>query len=250
MMKEAGAGSPAPAFSFCAIASNPVLRQLEFWFLHLREEGDSLEMRLRNLADLAACGAMMLAAGCKTNTVDKEAFKSAINDYYSARPDCLWSSPVKLPAQADASNEEQTKGFDALTDAGMLTRTAAEKKRFLIGSKQVNIYDLSDKGRATWTADPSQPGYGNFCFGHPEVTSVDAFTPSADANAAQDSVNYHYAVNGLPNWASTAEMKTGFAKLAVDTSGQQTATATLVRSDKGWQVTSILPAGADPGTAQ
>ncbi len=206
-------------------------------------------MRIRNLAGLAVCGGMLIAAGCKTNTVDKGAFKSAINDYYSARQDCLWSSPIKFPAQADTSNDEQTKGFDALTDAGMLTRTAAEKKRFLIGSKQVNNYDLSEKGRATWTADPSQPGYGNFCFGHREVTSVDAFAPTEDANAAQYSVTYHNAVNGLPDWASTAEMKTGFPKLATDTSGQQTATATLVKSDKGWQVTGVQPAGTDSGTA-
>ena len=206
-------------------------------------------MRIRMMAGFAVCGAMVMAAGCKTNAVDKGAFKSAINDYYSARQDCLWSSPMKFPAQADTSNEDQTKGFDALTDAGMLTRAAAEKKRFLIGSKEVNNYDLSDKGRATWTADPSQPGYGNFCFGHREVMSVDTFTPSADANATQYSVTYHYAVNGLPAWASTAEMKTGFPKLATDTSGQQTATATLVKSDKGWQVTSVQPAGTDSGTS-
>ena len=64
----------------------------------------------------------------------------------------------EFPAQADASKDEQTKTFDALTDAALLTRTAGEKKRFLIGSKQVNDYDVSEKGRTVWTVDSSQPG--------------------------------------------------------------------------------------------
>jgi len=79
----------------------------------------------------------------------------------------LWGTAIKFPVQADTSNDEQTKGFDALTDAGLLTRTPGEKSRFLIGSKQVNNYDLSDKGRSDWTPDQTQPGYGNFCFGAP-----------------------------------------------------------------------------------
>src|SRR5580698_11284938 len=198
-------------------------------------------MQTKRILGLAVCGAMILAAGCrKTNTVDKGAFKSALNDYYSARQECVWSSPVKFPAQADTSNDEQTKGFDALTDAGLLVRKSAEKKRFLIGSKQVNDYDLSDKGRSTWTADASQPGYGTFCFGQRAVTSIDGFTPP-DTNATQYAVNYHYSVTSVPDWVNSAEMKTAFPSLAADTSGQQTATATLVKSDKGWQVSGVQP---------
>jgi hypothetical protein len=195
-------------------------------------------MRGRNLVSLTVCGLLLIGAGCRKNTVDKGAFKSAINDYYNGKQECLWSSAVKFPAQADTSNEDQTKGFDALTDAGMLTRTSAEKKRFLIGSKQVNDYDLSDKGRATWTADSAQPGYGNFCFGHREVTSIDSFTPP-DTSATQYLVNYHYTVAGVPDWANSAEMKTAFSRFAADTSGQQSATATLVKSSNGWQVNNV-----------
>ena len=198
-------------------------------------------MRQHSLISLTICGTLVIAAGCRTNTLDKVAFKSAINNYYSSRQECLWSSSVKFPAQADTSNDDQTKGFDALTDAGMLTRTSAEKKRFLIGSKQVNDYDISDKGRSTWTPDSAQPGYGNFCFGHPEVTSIDSFSPP-DASATQYTVSYHYAWTGVPDWASSAEMKTAFPRLAANTSGQQTATATLVKSDNGWQVSNVQPA--------
>lgn len=186
------------------------------------------------------CGVAVCAAGCRrTNSVNQAAFRSAINDYLSAHQECLWNDPIKLPAQATTSDEEQTKGYDALVDAGLLTRTSAEKKRFLIGSKQVNDYDLSQQGRSKWTADPNQPGFGNFCFGHREVTTIDGFTPSDDANANRYSVNFHYDVAGMPSWASSTEMKTTFPNISADTSGQQTATAVLLKSEKGWQVSGI-----------
>lgn len=200
-------------------------------------------MKAIRLGSLAMCGAMLVATGCrKTNFVDKMAFKSAINNYYTGHQDCLWSSPVKFPVQADTSNYEQTKGYDALTDAGFLVRKAAEKKRFLIGSKQVTDYDLSDKGRTNWTPDQTQPGYGNFCFGHREVTTIDGFSPADVPDATQYSVSYHYDVASVPGWASTVEMKTAFPKVAIDTSGQQTAVANLVKSDSGWQVNGVTPA--------
>ncbi len=208
-------------------------------------------MRSQQVMGLAICTAMLVAAGCrKTNTVDKSAFKSAINDYYSARQDCVWSNPVKFPAQADTSNEDQTKGFDALTDAGLLTRKSAEKKRFLVGSKQVNDYDVSDKGRSTWTADQTQPGYGNFCYGHSEVTSIDSYTPSDNADATTYSVTYHYSVTSLPDWAKSTEMQTAFPKIAAESNGQQTATANLTKSTNGWQVSSVQPAGGGSSLPQ
>ncbi len=207
-------------------------------------------MRTSNLMSLAVCGMIVIATGCKSNTVDKDSFKSALNNYYSSRHDCVWTAPVKFPAQADASNDEQTKGFDALTDAGLLTRKAEEKKRFLIGSKQVTDYDVSDKGRAVWTVDQSQPGYGNFCFGHREVTSIDTVTPSGNQDGTQFNVSYHYGLTGVPDWASSAEMKTAFPKIASDISAQQTATANLVKGSNGWQVGSVNPAADNSAMPQ
>jgi hypothetical protein len=204
-------------------------------------------MKARLAIAFALSAATLIATGCKSNTVDKAAFKSAINTYLSARQDCVWSDPIKFPAQADTAKDDQTKGFDALTDAGFLTRKSAEKKRFLVGSKQVNDYDLSDKGRSTWTPDQTQPGYGNFCFGHREVTTIDDFTPNNTSDANHYIVNFHYDVASLAGWASSTEMKTAFSKIAADTSGQQTATATVSKSNDGWQVTALQPAAIAPG---
>jgi hypothetical protein len=197
-------------------------------------------MRAEGVLLLAMAAFVGLSVGCKKSTVNKEEFKSALNDYYKGQQDCLWASPQKFPAQADTSNDEQTKGYDALVDAGLLARSSAEKKRFLVGSKQVNNYDLSDKGRSTWTADQAQPGYGNFCFGHAQVISLDSYSP-ADPNAAQYTVNYRYGVTSLPDWANTTEMKNTYPKIVRESSGADTGTATLTKSGSTWQVYSVQP---------
>ncbi|HWG20423.1 MAG TPA: hypothetical protein VG225_07815 [Terracidiphilus sp.] len=194
---------------------------------------------MRVLLVVAFAGLLALGEGCKKNTLDKAAFKSALNHYLSSRAQCLWTAPIKFPAQVDTSNDEQTRGFDALTDAGLLTRTPVEKKRFLIGSKQANDYDLSANGRTVWTVDPSQPGYGNFCYGRLEVTAVDGYVPAAD-DATQYSVNYHYGLTSLPSWANSAEMKTAFPQLNAATT-PQAGSANLIRSNDGWLVQNAQP---------
>jgi hypothetical protein len=201
-------------------------------------------MHANRLVALIALWMMVFTVGCKKSAVNSLAFESALNSYYAGRQNCLWPAPVKFPAQADTSNDEQTKGYDALTDSGLLTRKAEEKKRFLIGSKAVNDYDLSDQGRSFWTADTTQPGYGNFCFGHPEVTSIDEYTPANDSQT-QYNVTYHIGTGNVPAWANSAEVKTAFPKVATATAGQQTATATMVKTDSGWQVQNVQ-AGPPP----
>jgi hypothetical protein len=182
---------------------------------------------------------VLFIAGCHSKVVDKHEFSSALDNYYASQQSCLWSSSIKFPVQADTDNDAKTRHFDALTDAGLLRRIPAEKKRFLIGSKDVNNYDLSDQGRSDWTADPSQPGYGNFCFGHPKVNSIDSFTPNT-GGAAQYSVDYHVAVS-LPSWANNAEIQTAFPTVAALGAGQP-ATATLTKTPSGWQVGNVSPA--------
>jgi len=150
----------------------------------------------------------------------------------------------EVPCPGRRIDENHTAQFDALTDAGLLQRAAGEKQRFLIGSKRVNNYDLSDKGRSNWTADPAQPGYGDFCLGSATVKSVDSYAPNNDPSASQYTVTYRYAIS-LPDWAATSEIKTAFPHAARESQGQE-ATATLVKSPSGWQVQNVaLP--SQPG---
>lgn len=198
-------------------------------------------MRTVKMMGCALAAGMLLAAGCRhSNTVDKDAFKTALNDYYRTRQVCLWDGSIKLPAQADTDKDDETKQFDALTDAGLFTRMPTEKKRFLVGSKSVTNYDLSANGRSYWTASSAQPGYGNFCLGTRKVDSILAYSPQ-DANAPTYTVNYHFSVPA-PDWANNAEIKTAFPKIANDIMGTN-ATARITRTDAGWQVASVQDGG-------
>ena len=192
-------------------------------------------MRKTFASPLLLAAIVALPTGCKKE-LDTAEFKSAINNSFAGRHECVWPEPIKLPAEVDTSKDEKTRDYDTLLDAGLLVRGTAEKKRFLVGSKQVNQYDLSDKGHSAWTADPDQPGYGNFCFGHFNVTSIDGAVPNDPSNPTQYTVNYHYEVEGIPGWATTPESMRTFPKIAADTA-IQTATATLIKgTNGGWAV--------------
>ena len=125
----------------------------------------------RSFRVAACCGvAAMAAIGCNKKADNTSNFTSAINTYYAAHPSCLWSDPIKFPLQVATSDTTKTAPYDALVDQGLLSRTSVEKKRLIILSQQANNYDLSDKGRSVWTADQTQPGFGNFCYGHRKVS--------------------------------------------------------------------------------
>jgi hypothetical protein len=180
---------------------------------------------------------LLVSSGCNKKAEVKPNYESAINDYYKAHPACLWTQAKKFPVQAATSDDAKTQGYDALTDAGLLTRTTGEKKVLIVASKQVNNYDVSDKGRSAWTADPTQPGYGNFCYGHRNVTSIDSVTPGGDSSGNKTAqVTYHYNINDAAAWANTQEMKTAFPDLAAALAGPQTDNASLTLTGDHWQL--------------
>lgn len=187
--------------------------------------------RAITLASLLLLG----TAACKKTAPTTPNYADAINSYYQAHPACLWTDEKKFPVQAATSDDAKTQGYDALVDQGLLTRTVSEKKIIII-SKRENNYDLTDKGRSAWTADPNQPGYGNFCFGHRKVSSIDSNSPTSDQPGATVTVNYHYTLADVPGWASAAETQTAFPQLRAATT-PQAATATLTNTSNGWQVT-------------
>ena len=198
-------------------------------------------MKIKNLGVALACGSMLVVAGCNRTADNKPNFKTAINNYYLTRPACLWSSSKQFPMQVDTKDNPNTAEYDALFDQGLLTRTTAEKKKLIVLSKQVTNYDLSANGRSAWAADTQQPGYGNFCYGHWEVSSIDNSTPTTDKPGATTTVNYHATLAGAPAWASAAEMQSAYPELKANLAGPVAAVATLTDFDKGWAVTTGPP---------
>src|SRR5271154_4603605 len=191
------------------------------------------------------CMLLVLATGCSSKKdATKVNFKDAINTYYSAHPECLWSTEVKFPTRADTSDTAKTAAYDALTDQGLLTRQQDSRKVFIFGSKEVSDYDLSDKGRAAWTADPQQPGSGNFCYGHREVTTVDDFT----ANGGNATVDYHYQLGAVAPWADNTEIKTAFPTVQASLVSPLSDKASLTLGDN-WVVTKT-PQESQTGSLQ
>jgi len=178
---------------------------------------------------------------CRKAPDDTTNYQSALNAYFSVHPSCLWPQPVKFPVQVNTSNTSQTTMYDALFDAGLLNRTVDEKKVLIVATRQVTNYDLSDKGRSDWTPDPSNPGYGNFCYGHRVVQSVVDATPNNGQPGATTKVNYLYQFTGTPDWALSLETQTEFPKLASEVAGQGGSVATLIDTTGGWQVQSPAP---------
>lgn len=195
------------------------------------------------------CGAVaLLATGCNKKIDNNTNFRNAINAYYSANPVCLWPDPIKFPVQVDTSDTSKTTGYDALVDQGMLERTTVEKAKLIVSSKQVNNYDLSGKGRTLWTVDVQQPGFGNFCYGHRKVTSIDSSTPTTDAVGATTQITYHYTLADAPGWATAAETQNAYPQLHADVSGPQIGHTTLTNTSNGWQVTGAEPNPSNPTT--
>ena len=194
--------------------------------------------------------AFVMTACKKTATVAPN-YAGAIDTYYAAHPLCVWPTPQQFPVQVAHSDQDKTRQFDALVDQGLLTRTSAEKK-IIIVSKQMNNYDISEKGRSAWTADPSQPGYGNFCYGHRKVASIDSNTPTSDQPGATTTVNYHYTIDGVPDWAEAPETKIAFPAIQFALSGPKPTTAMLTNTPQGWQLTKTgnSTTGDDSGVVQ
>src|ERR1700720_373334 len=178
----------------------------------------------------------IIIAGCNNGSNTDLSYKAAINDHFKAVPVCIWSQPKKFPVQAATADDSKTEGYDALTQEGLLTRTTAEKKVLMIASKQVNNYDLSDKGRSSWTPDSSQPGYGNFCYGNREVTSIDNSTPGTNGTGAKTvDVSYHYKIANVEAWASSQQMKTAYPSIDSALGSNPSDRTTLVMTGDHWE---------------
>ncbi len=196
----------------------------------------------------------MVSTGCNKKKDDTGNLKTAINSYYDQFPECLWKQPVQLPQQIDKDDASKVRPYDALVDQGLLARTPLEKTKLLILKKEANSYDLTDKGRGDWTADPTQPGYGNFCFAHRKVKDIISNTPAGTQPGATTTVNYTYTLGDVKSWAQAPETQTAFPALASALAATNSAQTTLVLTNDGWRVppnkTAARAATGDSGVVQ
>jgi hypothetical protein len=179
----------------------------------------------KRLAGLTFAILLMVAiGGCtrKKTEASNENFQRAINAYfYNHRDECLFTTARKFPDEVKVHEKDEMKDMDALSKAGLLTRTED-------GAFQLVRYELTPLGtRAT----------GRFCFGHRDVTSVDSFTSLRieDKRKASD-VTYHYRIVDAPVWAQDENLKKQFPELARKTSGNAEGKTTVMSAYEGWEV--------------
>jgi hypothetical protein len=179
----------------------------------------------KRVAGLTFAILLMLAiGGCtrKKTEASNENFQRAINAYfYNHRDECLFATARKFPDEVKVHEKDEMKDMDALSKAGLLTRTED-------GAFQLVRYELTPLGtRAT----------GRFCFGHRDVISVDSFTPLRieDKRKASD-VTYHYRIVDAPVWAQDENLKKQFPELARKTTGNAEGKTTVMSAYQGWEV--------------
>lgn len=191
----------------------------------------------RTLRILAAgATALVLTSGCRKTADITRNYWNAVNTYLRQNPSCLWPQPVKFPVEVSASDHTRTAQYDALYNQGLLTRSAGFKRELLgLVDKRIVTYDLTDKGKSSWTASATDPSYGNFCYGYRVVRTIDQFTATGNQLGATASVVYHYGFTALAGWAKDAGVQTAFPTVAENLAGG-TATATLQDTPEGWQV--------------
>jgi hypothetical protein len=181
--------------------------------------------QLKNFAGLAVvAGALvLLGSGCgDKREMSKQNFANVLNEGYSANADCLFTKPLPYPFEMQASDkllgDVHTK-LDALTAAGLLTRTAqGDNLR----------YELTLTGQQV-------PGNGRFCYGKRQVTSVDNYSAPTDFHGSRfTKVEYHFVEKGSPDWAKVQAIQTAFPAVAKAVADEPVDHATLVLTDDGW----------------
>jgi len=163
---------------------------------------------------------LILASGCNSgkSAPTPKNFTLAINNHFLDHPDCLLSD-TRFPFET--TDPAKTKQMDSLVKSLLLERTVET-------SIHVSRY----------TVAPAGTRYApHFCYGHREVTSIDSFTPITVNEAFKETtVTYSYTMKEVPVWALSHDVQAEFPDMALATSSQVTAKATLAQTPVGWQV--------------
>jgi hypothetical protein len=206
------------------------------------------EMTRRSMAAaaVAACtlALALLVSGCQTEYERNVAITAALNNFYSTHQDCLFSTAVKFPETADPADQAETKGLDSLVDAGLLRRTQVNETGHARHREHLVEYQLTNVGQEDWTTDQHRQGYGNFCFGHAQLSTIESATKVPGDGVTRYYVGYQDQVM-LPLWATTPQVEQAFPFVAKDSAGR-TATATVVKSGNSWRVLDVSPPVANP----
>jgi hypothetical protein len=170
---------------------------------------------------LAAIFFLAVASGCNSgkSAPTPANFIQTLNTSFLTRSECLFPQAPRFPYET--SDPAETKQFDALVKATLLT--VAQESAI-----HVSRYT------PTTTGARYAP---RFCYGHRNVTAIDAFTPPAPANGFPETrVTYRYTIEDVPIWAKTPAVEAAFPQMAHAISSESTDQAILAQTVAGWTV--------------
>ena len=146
--------------------------------------------------------AVILVLGCATDTKPTNAkLEKALNTYFEGHNECLFPTMMRFPYEVSPGSDAkaEAKRLDAMTGAELLAKQSG-------AAIKVERYTLTPLGQRVG---------GRFCYGHRQVTSVDAFTPPVKQGGfLQTTVNYHSTMVDVPVWVKTDDMKAAFPEMA------------------------------------
>jgi hypothetical protein len=172
------------------------------------------------VASLVLASLLLATAGCNSKSAPKpENFIAALNAYFLDHPECLFPDALRLPYET--TDPAMTRQLNTLVTNQLL---AVEQERDLHASR--------------YTTTPAGARYApRFCYGHRVVSTIDSFTPPAQANGFPETqVTYHYTMEEAPVWAKSADVQAAFPAMAHAVGGSASDHATLAATMAGWTV--------------
>lgn len=187
-----------------------------------------------------------LGAGCADKKdASKTNFKNAIQAFLDTSPGLCFTPPASAVPFTLQAGPELSFGVgpgmktraDALVDAGLLKRQDTTIKAPFGAPTPGFEYSLTDAGeKALVKGAGKNIGAGEaFCGGKYKVVEVNSFTEPSDALGVKISqVNYRFAVEGAPSWATSDTLLKAFPVAAKELQPDASSRAVVVLTNEGW----------------
>ncbi|HLJ89865.1 MAG TPA: hypothetical protein VKZ53_23860 [Candidatus Angelobacter sp.] len=181
---------------------------------------------VRRIAFLSTAVAFFFLGCSSKPEADAGNLSDLINQKLDKRSMCI--EVGKLPGKVYDSGGKDLN--DLLVTAGLLDRSSVKE-----GYSRYKVYSLSALGT------PYYHDNKNLCYATLEITEVKSFSaPGTGADGRFVShVEYSYHAKDIAPWALKDEIKGNYIRVRQVIESRQTplsATASLSRTDKGWQV--------------
>ncbi|MCP1605858.1 hypothetical protein [Pseudomonas citronellolis] len=194
-----------------------------------------------------SCLALALAACGSAKDANEGNFENAIQAYLDTQKGLCVEVPTrKLPFTLENSDKpnRQNKQADALVEAGLLVKHAADvKPKSWSKVKSASEYQVTDLGKKYLVTGESTGFFAEagFCTGKYTIVGIDNFTePSDILGAKMSQVNFRYKVKEPADWANSESLQSAYGEFAKKIKNDTPDKAVLVLTNEGWMHKALL----------